>query len=288
MNAGPELALGTAQFGLKYGIAGRGEVVPPAEVRRILSVAWEGGIRLLDTAPVYGDIEARLSTFIEGFDYTVISKIPPLPKGANQAEAAAFVREGIARAQERLDGHLGGLLFHHANDLLGPYGDAVWSASADVAHAADLKLGVSCYSPEDALTIVRRFPLTIAQLPGNAFDQRLESYAFPTSLGVHLRSVFLQGLLLLSPREVAARLPRGAAPAQQWARWCAEQGLTRLQAALCLAKGFSGASHCIVGVDSTAQLEEILSAWGQAKPLRAEHLAVSDQDVIDPRKWRAV
>ena len=55
-----KLSLGTVQFGLAYGIAGRDTPVEPAIVRNILELAQSAGITTLDTAAAYGDIEERL------------------------------------------------------------------------------------------------------------------------------------------------------------------------------------------------------------------------------------
>ena len=45
-----QLALGTAQFGLDYGITNQRGALGPEDARRVLAVAWEGGMRMLDTA----------------------------------------------------------------------------------------------------------------------------------------------------------------------------------------------------------------------------------------------
>ena len=62
-----KLALGTVQFGLAYGITGRGAVVPEQEVREILVAAADQGVSVLDTAVAYGDIEPRLAGLCAGF-----------------------------------------------------------------------------------------------------------------------------------------------------------------------------------------------------------------------------
>ena len=49
------LALGTAQFGLDYGISNTAGQVKPPEVDRILAEAKKHNIDTLDTAIAYGD-----------------------------------------------------------------------------------------------------------------------------------------------------------------------------------------------------------------------------------------
>ena len=74
-----ELALGTVQFGLRYGIAGAAGPVPSDQVRAILERAVEFGVRTLDTAAAYGDVEQELAGLIGGLPLSVVSKLPPRP-----------------------------------------------------------------------------------------------------------------------------------------------------------------------------------------------------------------
>jgi aryl-alcohol dehydrogenase-like predicted oxidoreductase len=283
-----ELALGTVQFGLPYGIAGRGEPVPEAEVRRILQIAHAGGISLLDTAAAYGTIEERLPALCGGLQFRIVSKIPALPGGADLAVVEKFVADAVRSASQRLGGSLSAMLFHRAEDLLGPGADSAWRAALDAARPHQVQIGVSVYGPAEARAVQKRFAIEVVQVPANAFDQRLREAGSLNGVATHLRSVLLQGLLLMPASEAAARVPAAAEPLARWRRWCDERGLETLQAALALVKGMGGASHAVIGVDSAAQLETILDAWQSSAPLTAPELACSNPDVIDPRRWNAV
>jgi len=282
-----ELALGTVQFGLPYGIAGRGEPVPAAEVRRILQIAHAGGIRLLDTAAAYGTIEERLPALCGGLQFRVVSKIPALPGGADLAAVGQFVADAVRSARQRLGDSLSVMLFHRADDLLGPAADAAWGAALDAARPHGVQLGVSVYGPGEARVVQQRFAIDAVQVPANAFDQRLREVGL-SGMATHVRSVLLQGLLLMPVADATARVPAAAQPLARWRRWCEERGLGMLQAALAIVKGMGTASHAVIGVDSAAQLETILDAWQSSAPLTAPELACSNLDVIDPRRWNAV
>ncbi len=287
-----ELALGTVQFGLQYGIAGRGTAVPPGEARDILRHAHARGIRVLDTAAAYGDIEQRLLELMDGLDFRVVSKLPPRSQGLAGAGAIArWARAQVRHSRERLGATLEALLFHRADDLLEPGGDSLWRAASDACAELGIEsLGVSVYDPDTLGRLCTRFPIALAQLPGNALDQRVTQlgtaatgFALP---GLHLRSAFLQGLLLMPESDALARLPQAGAALRRWHAWRAERGLAPLTAALGIVKGFVGVSHCVVGVDSLAQLEAIVDAWRAAPALTAPELATQDGSVIDPRTWK--
>jgi hypothetical protein len=287
-----ELALGTVQFGLQYGIAGRSTAVPPEEAREILRCAHNRGIRVLDTAVAYGDIEERLLELMDGLDFRVVSKLPPCPPGLASADAIArWARAQVRQSRERLGAALAALLFHRADDLLETGGDNLWQAASDACAGLGIEsIGASVYDPDTLERLCSRFPIALAQLPGNALDQRVTQlgtavtgFALP---GLHLRSAFLQGLLLMPESDALARLPQAGAALRRWHAWRAERSLAPLPAALGIVKGFAGVSHCVVGVDSLAQLEAIVDAWRSAPTLTAPELASQDGSVIDPRTWK--
>jgi len=125
-------------------------------------------------------------------------------------------------------------------------------------------------------------------LPGNAYDQRLRSLAEAlTGTEVSMRSAFLQGLLLVDRDRAVARVPEAADWLAGWDRWCAEAGLSSLAAALAIAKSFDKVDYCLVGVDSTVQLRDIVTAWDATPAISAPDLAGHDPLIFDPRQWRS-
>jgi aryl-alcohol dehydrogenase-like predicted oxidoreductase len=282
-----QLVLGTVQFGLRYGVAGRETAVPEAEVRALLARAWTLGVRELDTAAAYGDIEQRLVGLAEGLPFRIVTKLPPLPSGMQPPAAADWAESMLERSRTRLGAHLHAVLFHRAEDLLDASAEALWRRCAEWVGRQGVLLGASAYEPDTVARLQAQFALQIAQLPGNALDQRLAMLPAPaaSSMQIHVRSAFLQGLLLMDRRVAAKRVPAAAVALAHWHAWAAEHRLDPLHAALGLAKGLPGVTHCVVGVDDLPQLEAIGAAWAEAMPLHAAELAVTDLDVIDPRRW---
>lgn len=284
-----DLVLGTAQFGLAYGVAGRGVPVPPDEVRLMLRRAHARGIRWLDTAAAYGDIEERLCLLIDdNNEFSIVSKIPPLPTNIGKSQAAEWVIANLRRSHRRLGASLAAILFHRAEDLLESSGDILWSAASEFCAPKGIDVGVSCYAPAALASVASRYPVRIAQLPGNAFDQRIVQNGMrgvSDGITIHLRSVFLQGLLLMPLAEARARVPVASAALEHWHTWCRDRGVSPLIAALGMIKGLTRISHCVVGADSIHQLESIVDAWEVAEPLRAPELAQDSLAVIDPRQW---
>lgn len=283
-----QLALGTAQFGLAYGVSGRGHAVPEIEVRAILEDAVARGVRTLDTAAAYGDIEPRLGRLAAGLPVVIVSKVPAIPDDLSPPAAAAFALQSARRSRDRLGPALHGLMMHRGADLIGPRGDAVWAALTDWAHAERVTLGASCYGPSECAALVGERGITLAQLPGNALDQRIAQGSSDCPLRhveIHLRSVFLQGLLLMPFAQAAARVPAAAQALEKWHASCVARGLAPLQVALSAVKSFPLVSAVVVGVDSLVQWVEIVQAWEISSAQAVPELACEEPEVIDPRLW---
>ncbi|MDO9486781.1 MAG: aldo/keto reductase [Sphingomonadaceae bacterium] len=281
-----ELALGTAQFGLAYGVAGRGAMVDERQVGEILEQASKLGIRRLDTAAAYGSIEERLARLARGGDFEVVSKVPAIPEALDAAAVRAFVLSALDRSAERLGDLLRGMLFHRAADLAGPHGAAAWEAALGWGRRHGVVIGASGYGPAELTALLGAYPIAMVQLPGNAIDQRLVAAARGfDGVEISLRSLFLQGLLLMPEATAARRLPAAAPLLARWHGWCDAQRLSPLAASLAVAKGLPGVRYCIVGVDDAAQLAEIAAAWADASPRTAAEIGTDDPAVIDPRQW---
>jgi aryl-alcohol dehydrogenase-like predicted oxidoreductase len=283
------LALGTVQFGLAYGVAGRGEAVPEPEVRSILEDAASRGVRTLDTASAYGDIEERLCRLVEGLPLGIVSKVPPVPQELSPTESADFVLRAADLSHARLGPRLRGLMLHRGTDLDGPRGEALAMALRTWCANREIRFGASCYSPAEAALLAATRGIALTQLPGNALDQRVGRE--PDGLigvEVHLRSAFLQGLLLMPEERAAARLPQASQMLANWHTYCRIAGLTPLEMALSVVKSFAAVATVVVGVDSLSQWREIARAWEQARPIAAPELHCTSPQVIDPRLWNSL
>ena len=284
-----KLALGTAQFGMAYGVANASGKVPAGEVEKILAYASGRGIDTLDTAVGYGESEAVLGTFPLG-GWNVISKIGAAPDGCT--DIPAWVNAQVEGSLRRLRiPSLDALLLHAPHELLGPRGEDVYAALAGVkAQGLAKKIGISIYSPAELDELEGRYPLDIVQAPVNVFDRRLEATGWMEKLArhnieLHARSVFLQGLLLMAPTSRPEKFQRWGGLWDAWDNWLKAAGLTPLQASLRYVLGFSGITRAVVGIDSLQQLEEICLAAEGPLPEPPREIQTLDEDLINPARW---
>lgn len=284
-----KLALGTVQFGLNYGVANARGQVSLDEAGAILRTAAAGGVDTLDTAMAYGDSERRLGE-IGVAHWKVVTKLPSIPDDCTDVEAwvTASVQSSLSRLKV---GDLYGLLLHRPDQLLSARGAALYRALRQLkADGLIERYGVSIYDPAelDALCVAHQFDLV--QVPFNVFDRRLIQSGWLSRLTaqgtqVHVRSVFLQGLLLLPTHARPAEFERWAPLWAAYDRWLQDAGVTPLQGCLRYALSFAGIDRVIVGVDSERHLTEILNAADGAAPEIPDALMTDDPDLLNPARW---
>ncbi len=283
------LALGTVQFGLPYGIANQGGQVGGEEAAAIVSRAWAMGFDTLDTAIAYGESERRLGDIGVG-RWQVISKLPALPEPC--ADVVGWVETAVASSLERLRiPRLRGLLVHHSLQLLGPQGEALHRALVALKEEGRVeKVGVSIYNPAELDALPPHFHLDLVQAPFNVLDRRLATSGWlsrlhASGIEVHVRSVFLQGLLLMDPLKRPAAFDRWRPLWEIWHRWLDERALTPVQGCVGFALSRPEIARVIVGVDTVAHLQEIVAAAETPSVPVPDALVTEDLYLLNPSNW---
>ena len=170
-----KIALGTAQFGLPYGISNTRGQVDRTEMDKIWQVARGANITMLDTAIAYGNSEENIgATESVGFD--IVTKLPPLP-GAETA-VTQWVHSQIENSLTKLKRNsVYGLLLHNPADLLAANGDELLAALVNLKQEGLIKkFGVSIYAPTELDSLLSRIPNfvpDIVQAPLNVIDQSI-------------------------------------------------------------------------------------------------------------------
>lgn len=284
-----KLALGTVQFGLKYGIANQQGQISHDEAKAILDLAHTSGMNTLDTAVTYGDSEQRLGK-IGIQDWRVVSKLPAVPEGCD--DIAQWVMGAIQDSMGRLRvENLYGLLLHRPQQLLEKNGGQLYRALQQLKQDGLVqKIGISIYDPSELDTLCNRYQLDLVQAPFNIMDRRLIDTGWLSLLAeqgteLHVRSIFLQGLLLMASGDRPEKFDRWTPLWSKWHEWLGDVGLTPLQACLRYALSFSEISRIIVGVDSFNQLNEILRASRGSVPESISTLGIVDPDLLNPTRW---
>ncbi len=292
MNGIQKLGLGTVQWGLPYGLANQHGITTPETVTALLSEARHYGIRVLDTASLYGQSEAVLGTnSLEGFK--VVTKTPSFATPHISDIDAKQLSETFQQSLDLLSRKkIYGLLIHHAENLLVPGGDKLWVAMMQLKGKGVVeKIGVSVYDSMQADAVLKKFKPDLIQLPLNVLDQRMLASGHLELLKnegveIHVRSVFLQGLLLMPLSNIPAYFEPVRPLLTRWHAAAHAQGLTVNQAALAFVKNIPYVDTVLVGLDNLAQFRSCLNDFAIGKNFDATGLACNDPNFVNPSLWR--
>ena len=283
------LALGTVQFGLDYGVANSGGCVSFEDARNIVRQAELYGVDTVDTAIAYGASEATLGQVgVEG--WSVITKLPALPVDCQGV--GAWVTDQIEESMSRLGvRQLQGVLLHRPDDLLGENGSSlVIALEALKADGLTRQIGVSVYAPEQLEKLTAILALDLVQAPLSILDRRFIASGWASRLKdrgteVHVRSTFLQGLLLMPSDQRPAKFALWPEIWVEWSRWLEQTGLTPLQACLAYVLGVAEVDKVVVGVDSLKQLNQIFIASKAVLPSLPDWPKPIEMELINPGLW---
>lgn len=287
-----KLALGSVQFGLPYGARKRSAAVSGDEVRRMLAWAWSHDIDLIDTAPAYGNAEAVIAAHRPAnAQFEIVTKLARISDDNGPSAVLDAVRQSFELNGGR---SLWGVLVHHAPDLLGPGGDSLFNGLSRLRdEGVTRRVGVSVYDPETLASVLARFPVEVVQLPLNVLDQRFMQTGSLDDLArrgieVHVRSIFLQGMLLVEPAKLPAHLQPARRQMERLRRDAAEAGIDPGSALFGYARTCNSVGRVVIGADSVDDLManvEAFAASDRASKLDFSRYAVTDPSIIDPRAW---
>jgi aryl-alcohol dehydrogenase-like predicted oxidoreductase len=283
------LALGTAQFGLDYGVANRTGRVSANAIRTILSRAALAGVDTLDTAVAYGSSEASLGEAGVA-SWRVVTKLPPLADGVG--DVRTWVQRHVSGSMQRLGvDRLEAVLLHRPADLLGAHGRDYRRALDELQAEGHVDaLGVSVYDPAELDALWPVWRPRLVQAPCNVFDRRLiDSGWLPrlndAAVRVHVRSVLLQGLLAMPATQRPRWFDHWNELLNRWSQWCLWAGVEPIAAAIAFVGSYAGIERYVMGVDALRQLDELLAAQAIDVPRVPEDLRSDDVNLLEPSRW---
>ena len=287
-----QLGLGTVQFGLDYGITNASGQVTLEEAERILALCAKSHIDLFDTAAAYGDSERVLGqllpTTFKDKSEQVVTKLPPCEQ-LDLGEIDRLFRQSLKNLKRE---RIYGLMLHYGADLLAPQGKEIYNKLQEFQSEGRVeKIGVSVYEPEITEDIFERYDLDLVQLPLNVLDQRFITSGVLAKLKakgveVHVRSAFLQGLLLM---EFEALPDYFRQFNTELVPYFEARGAEPLVPAIQFIKRLGLVDQLIVGVTNQMELAQILNAYNQdnnpISQLDVSRFACSDERLILPTNW---
>ena len=285
-----KLTLGTANFGTKYGMTNINGRLSDQAIKSILSESKSANINMIDTAQAYGDSEARLGSFLDA-SQKVVTKIG-IELEENYHEN--YLHNLVIGSMKRLNSSkIYGLLLHRPQVLFSRHGQEIISELNLLKEDGLVKkIGVSIYSPDILSKLLKLIELDIVQVPFNVFDQRVLISGWNKRLKdnnteIHIRSVFLQGLLLMNQNNLHNWFELNWPELfKEWFEFQKQTNASADEIALGFGMRQSWVDKIVVGVDNEQQLRRLIKIEKANKHDFDIKLSSNDVNLIDPFNWK--
>jgi aryl-alcohol dehydrogenase-like predicted oxidoreductase len=293
-----KLGIGTAQFGLDYGISNTSGQTSLKEVRSILKIATENGVDVLDTAYSYGDSESVIGKCLpEQNRFRIIIKTPSFKKSRYTAADGNTIKSAFYESLERLRlSSVAGLLIHHADDALAEGSEFLYEVMHELKSKGLVeKIGFSVYTKEQINQLLGLYDFELIQVPVNVLDQRLIKgdelkKLKDKGIEVHARSIFLQGLLLMDPDTIHPFFNEIRLLLQKYKRFLYLNGLSFVEGAIAFIKKIPEIDHIIVGVNNLKQLKDNIQSFNRTNNNlnidSFKEFYINEPKFINPSLWK--
>ena len=297
LNQPNSLVLGTAQLGMAYGIANTTGQPVYNTAMSIVQEAWESGICEFDTAQDYGQSEQVLGQVFKNLgiadEVRVITKFAP---DVNHSDRSALDKALKISMNNLGVESLYGLMLHR-EDMLDLWEKGLGEDLMDIVDSNRVEhIGVSVYSPEKAIQALNTEGISIVQLPTNIIDRRFEKagvfdLAKDAGKTIYIRSIFLQGLLLLKEEELSENMLTVLPALKALKNLCSEFSLSKREIALAYVKMAMPTAKVIFGAETSDQVKENINSFAKSydagiRDRVREVFTNVDERILNPVLWK--
>ena len=291
-----ELCLGTAQFGLDYGITNNTGKVQGKEAKLIINKAIKENISYFDTASSYGNSESILGKQIKKEEIKINTKFKTKTNNRFTDEDIRVLEIQFHQTLDKLNkSNIDTYLLHNIDDLKKINSCLLIKWLRTLKKRGFIKrIGISIYDTKD-IDEINLDGIEVIQIPVSIYDQRFLNDSvlekiMNKNISIHIRSIFLQGLLLQTasqwPSHISSSFRNHHA---NYERKISLSNLTLLESALGFIQGLDFPELVLFGVTKISELELFLEIWNSEKFI-SNNIDYSNfrwniKKDIDPRKW---
>jgi aryl-alcohol dehydrogenase-like predicted oxidoreductase len=278
-----KLVIGSAQFGLNYGINNINGIVQESDVFKILDFMLSNKINEIDTSYLYGNSENVLGKYKNINKLKINSKCPSIDKN---------IKKYFNLSLERLNvNSVNSYLIHHFDFFIKNI--SIWEDLKELKNNGKVnEIGFSLYYPEEFEFLIEKniYP-DIVQIPYNIFDQRFDyiiNNEMYKKIKFYIRSVFLQGLLFISPNNLKPEfesIKNKIFFLNQLSKQTSKS-ITKLCLGFVLEN--QNINKIILGIERLEQLKDIINSFEYLEPNyynQLKDLKEDNEKIILPFNW---
>ena len=248
-----KLILGTVQLGKKYSRFAD-EKVSNNEAIQILENSIKNNILTFDTAQIYGDSEKLLSNISNIDNVRIITKI----HFTNINNMESEINNSLKNLNlDKLDT----VMFHNYE---GFEDKNIVDNLIKIKNKGIIKnLGVSVYTVDEAINVLKAKEFNVLQIPFNYLDRQWDNDEFlnlihkRNNIEIHIRSIFLQGILVNDHKHwPTVENEDTTLIYNKIEDFCKKYNLSKIELLIRYSISFDWITGILFGVDSLDQLEE--------------------------------
>lgn len=286
--------LGTAQFGLDYGVSNTKGKVNNSEIKKILEAALNFGVDFLDTANVYGNSEEIIGKFSDlTKNFKLITKTAHQNKDLSIKENIKLIEDELDKSLVKMNrDNVDILLIHNTKEILSKDGLEIYQSLNKIKSSGKAKkIGISIYSLKELNQIIEKYSVDVIQFPVNIFNQSFSNSEILKKLSkmgleLHARSIFLQGILLMNSEDLDRYFDPMRQVHSNYQNFLIKKKLSQVEGAINFIKRINELNAVTFGVQNHAQLSQIMRVFkSETIEIEYKDFAIDDAGMTNPAKW---
>lgn len=289
-------ALGTVQLGMDYGIANKGGQPDLIMAESIVKTAWDNGIREFDTAQAYGESEKILGTVLKNLGISDKAKIISKPDPSLDYCNTRVIEKSIDISLHHLGCSSLYCYMLHREELLALWDKKIGEILVSMVRNKSIEnIGISVYSPEKAIEALNIRAINFIQLPANILDRRFEDFgvfelAQKKNKTIYIRSVFLQGLVLMSLKDLPENMSFAKPALNKINKLSLDLNLTKQELAIAYIMNAYPDAKILLGIDNLEQIMMNIEIFQRDYSIDIvtkvkSYLNDTDERVLNPSRW---
>ena len=137
--------------------------------------------------------------------------------------------------------------------------------------------------------ILDQFKIDFIQLPFNVFDRRILKKKIlkkikKKGVKIHVRSIFLQGLLIEKNFQIPSHLSNLKKNLKNWHQWLKKNNIDPLNGCIEFVSNYKQIDKFVIGFNNFKQFNQIINFKKKNLNFKKLNLNLNEKS-IDPRKW---
>ena len=282
------ISIGTAQLGSSYGISNRSKKIRIKDFKKILDLAYEKGINNIDTAFRYGDAHKKLSQ-IDISNFKITTKVF-FENSDIDLQLVNIKKKIIDFLRKNKLKYIDTILIHNPKSLNSTQLKKINYYFRSIKNEYFHNFGVSIYSPEEFINLSTILEIDEIQVPFNLFDRRfakkeLIDLYHKKRCKVSIRSIFLQGLLLMDKKKQTKLFPKYKKLFIKFNEYLKAKKIDPYSACIDLALRQSWAYKAILGFDNFDQFKSFTRYEFKQNYRFPISISSNDDKLINPSTW---